>query len=72
MGLASDGTFRVSNVVLMWDPVVVYFSPTYLAISSVVLVYATPPFDSAMSYIKPLRSSDRPTNFSLGCGWGWP
>jgi hypothetical protein len=48
VGLGGAGRFSVSIAVWMYDPVVVYFSSTYLAISLVVHVYATPPFDIAM------------------------
>jgi hypothetical protein len=64
-GLVCAGIVRVRMAVLMKEPVVVYFSPTYWAIPSVVRVYMTPPLLLVTPYMKPLRSSDLPTNFSL-------
>jgi hypothetical protein len=49
VGLVGTGTFRVRMAVQMNEPVVVYFSPTYQASSSVVRVYATPPLVFVMS-----------------------
>jgi hypothetical protein len=69
-GLACAGIVRVSMAVLKNEPVVVYFSPTYRAISSVVRLYMTPPLLLVTSYMKPLRSSYLPTNF-FPCGHEW-
>jgi hypothetical protein len=66
VGLVGAGTFKVRIAVLTYGPTEVYFSPTCLATSSVVLVYVTPPLDEDTLYMNPCRSSDLPANFSLG------